>query len=53
MLLVGSEGEGIRPLVRKQCDVVVAIPLQGGVASLNASVAGGIALFEASRKLYG
>ncbi len=49
-LLVGNEGEGIRPLVRKQCDVVLSIPLHGGVASLNASVAGGIALFEAARR---
>jgi 23S rRNA (guanosine2251-2'-O)-methyltransferase len=53
VLLVGNEGEGIRPLVRKQCDVVVSIPLYGGVGSLNASVAGGIALFEAARKLHG
>ena len=50
-LVVGSEGEGIRPLVRKQCDVLVSIPQYGGVGSLNASVAGGIALFEVARKL--
>ena len=50
VLLVGNEGEGIRPLVRKQCDVVLSIPLHGGVSSLNASVAGGIALFEAARR---
>jgi 23S rRNA (guanosine2251-2'-O)-methyltransferase len=50
VLLVGNEGEGIRPLVRKQCDVVLAIPQYGGVGSLNASVAGGIALFEAARQ---
>ena len=50
VLLVGSEGEGIRPLVRKQCDVVLAIPQYGGVGSLNASVAGAIALFEAARQ---
>ena len=49
-LLVGNEGEGIRPLVRKHCDVVLSIPLHGGVASLNASVAGGIAMFEAARR---
>ncbi|OGU15439.1 MAG: 23S rRNA (guanosine(2251)-2'-O)-methyltransferase RlmB [Geobacteraceae bacterium GWC2_53_11] len=51
VLVVGSEGEGIRPLVRKQCDVVMSIPQYGGVSSLNASVAGGIALFEVARKL--
>ena len=50
VLLIGSEGEGIRPLVRKQCDAVMSIPHYGGVASLNASVAGGIALFEAARR---
>jgi len=49
-LLIGNEGEGIRPLVRKQCDAVISIPHYGGVASLNASVAGGIALFEAARR---
>lgn len=50
-LVIGSEGEGIRPLVRKQCDVVMSIPQYGGVGSLNASVAGGIALFEVARQI--
>jgi len=50
VLVVGGEGEGIRPLVRKQCDVVVSIPQYGGISSLNASVAGGIAMFEIARK---
>jgi len=49
-LVIGGEGEGIRPLVRKGCDAVVSIPLQGGVNSLNASVAGGIFLFEVVRQ---
>jgi len=49
-LVIGGEGEGIRPLVRKKCDVVFSIPLAGGVGSLNASVAGGIAIFEAVRQ---
>ncbi len=49
-IVVGGEGEGIRPLVKKGCDVVVSIPLSGGVSSLNASVAGGIALFEVVRQ---
>lgn len=52
-LVIGSEGEGIRPLVRKQCDVVMSIPQYGGVSSLNASVAGGVALFEMARGLRG
>ncbi len=51
VLVVGGEGEGIRPLVRKQCDVLMSIPQYGGVNSLNASVAGGIAMFEAARKI--
>jgi 23S rRNA (guanosine2251-2'-O)-methyltransferase len=49
-LVVGGEGDGIRPLVLKSCDMVVAIPLAGGVNSLNASVAGGVALFEVVRQ---
>lgn len=52
VLVVGSEGEGMRPLVRKQCDMVMAIPQFGGVGSLNASVAGGIAMFEVARQLH-
>ncbi len=52
-LVIGGEGEGIRPLVRKQCDALVSIPLYGGVGSLNASVAGGIALYEVARCLRG
>ena len=52
-MVVGGEGEGIRPLVRKQCDIVMSIPQYGGVSSLNASVAGGIALFEIARKVRG
>jgi len=51
VLVVGGEGEGIRQLVRKQCDVVMSIPQYGGVSSLNASVAGGIALFEIAKKV--
>lgn len=49
-LVIGSEGEGLRPLVRKGCDLLVAIPLQGGVSSLNASVAGGVMMFEVVRQ---
>lgn len=49
-LVIGGEGEGIRPLVRKKCDVIFSIPLSGGVGSLNASVAGGITMFEAVRQ---
>lgn len=50
VLVVGGEGDGIRPLVRKNCDLLLSIPHYGGVASLNASVAGGIVMFEAARQ---
>ena len=45
-LVVGGEGGGLRPLVRRSCDFEVAIPMAPGVASLNAGVAAGIALYE-------
>jgi 23S rRNA (guanosine2251-2'-O)-methyltransferase len=49
-LVMGSEGRGIRPLVRKQCDFLISIPMKGRVASLNVSVATGIILYEILRK---
>lgn len=49
-MVVGSEGSGLRPNVRRHCDQLLAIPMRGGVSSLNASVAGGVALFEAMRQ---
>jgi len=48
-LVLGSEGKGIRPLVRKKCDVLVSIPMTGTIDSLNVSVAGGIILYEITR----
>ncbi len=47
VLVVGAEGEGLRPLVRRTCDRLARLPLVGRTGSLNASVAGGIALYEA------
>ena len=47
-LVVGSEGQGLGPAVRRRCDLLVRIPMRGVVGSLNASVAGSILLYEAS-----
>ncbi len=44
-LVVGSEGEGIRPLVRSKCDILLKLPMRGQVESLNAAVAGSVALY--------
>lgn len=49
VLVVGSEGRGIRRLVREQCDLVVSLPMFGQIESLNAAVAGSIALYEIKR----
>lgn len=45
-LVVGSEGAGLRPLVRDSCDFLVFIPMRGQLESLNASVAGSLALYH-------
>lgn len=45
-LVIGNEGEGISPLVKKKCDFVASIPMKGDIDSLNASVATGILAFE-------
>jgi 23S rRNA (guanosine2251-2'-O)-methyltransferase len=45
-LVVGSEGRGLGPTVRRRCDLFVRIPMRGAIGSLNASVAGSILLFE-------
>ena len=47
VVVVGSEGEGIRPLVRQSCDFLLRLPMQGEVESLNAAVAGSVALYLA------
>lgn len=46
-LVVGSEGEGMRPLVRQRCDLLLRLPMRGQIESLNAAVAGSIALYLA------
>lgn len=49
-LVMGSEGRGIRPLIRKKCDFLLSIPMAGKLHSLNVSVAAGIILYEMARK---
>ncbi len=46
-LIVGSEGEGLHELTRKKCDIVLKLPMKGKVESLNAAVAGSVALYLA------
>ena len=52
-LVLGAEGRGIRPLVRRTCDALIAIPLAGHVGSLNVSVAAAVLLYEARRQRLG
>ncbi len=49
-LVIGGEHKGIRPGVKKECDFLLSIPNRGSINSLNASVAGGIAMYEALRQ---
>ena len=49
-IVIGSEGDGMSQLVRKNCDVTVHIPLKGNITSLNASAAASVLLYEAVRQ---
>ena len=49
-LVIGSEGAGVRPLVRDTCDRTARVPMKGKVGSLNASASAAIALYEAARQ---
>lgn len=50
VLVLGSEGSGLRPRVTETCDELVSIPVAGSIGSLNASVAAAVILFEARRQ---
>ena len=50
VVVIGSEGAGMRHLTMEKCDYLVRIPLAGNISSLNASVAAGILLYEIMRK---
>ena len=49
-IVIGSEGKGIRPLVKKKCDQLFSIPMKGPLSSFNASVSGGMILYEVMRQ---
>ena len=46
VLIVGNEGEGMRPLVKETCDFLLSLPMLGNIESLNAAVAGSIVLYQ-------
>ena len=50
VIVMGTEGKGLRQLIKKTCDYLATIPMKGDVESLNVSVATGIALFESRRQ---
>ena len=52
-LIVGSEGRGMNRLLKDKCDVMVTLPMCGEITSLNASVAGGIIMYEVARQRLG
>ncbi len=50
LLIIGSEGEGVHENILSKCDVMVSVPMDGHVNSLNAAVAAGVIVFEAKRQ---
>ena len=50
VLVIGAEGKGLGRLVKENCDIIVSLPMQGGVNSLNASAAGAVLMYEVVRQ---
>lgn len=50
VLVIGNEGKGISPLVKKNCDYMVSLPMKGSINSLNASVAAALLMYEVMRQ---
>ena len=50
VLVIGGEEKGIRPLLKKSCDITLKIPMEGSLGSLNASAAAAVIFYEASRQ---
>ena len=48
--MLGAEGTGLTPIVRKRCQVVLSLPMRGHVDSLNAATAGSIVLYDLLRR---
>jgi len=48
--VIGNEGDGVSPLVKKNCDMAASIPMKGDIDSLNASVATGVLAYEIVRQ---
>jgi 23S rRNA (guanosine2251-2'-O)-methyltransferase len=48
VLVIGSEGRGLAPAIRRRCDLLVRIPMRGRIESLNAAVAGSVLVFESA-----
>ena len=51
-IVIGAEGKGMRPLVKKKCDRLFSIPMKGPLSSFNASVSGGMILYEVMRQRF-
>ena len=50
VLVIGAEGKGLGRLVKEHCDIIVSLPMQGGVNSLNAAAAGAVLMYEVVRQ---